>query len=122
MTIRELPSEEWGKVEGHPAFGGIRLDPSNAVVFVAEDEQGEIVGVQALTLVLHMEPLWVAPHERGGMLAFKLFDKARQKLDECRVNAALCYTDQPEVKHYLKRLGLVELPYTSFLYRGPAPV
>lgn len=118
MTIRELPSEEWGKVEGHPALGGVKLDPSNAVLFVAENEAGEIIGVQGITLVLHLEPAWTAPDHRGSTIAYRLFDTARQKLDDCRVNTALCYTDQPEVKDYLTRVGLKELPYTSFLYEG----
>lgn len=81
MTTRELPPEEWSKLETTNAVDLWRhLNPARHRVIVVE-EHGEIVGSMLLMQVVHAECLWIAPAHRktvpvGRRLLQALFTEA----------------------------------------------
>ncbi len=127
--IRELPPEDWARLEGHPAFTDSQgqtvplPDPRAAVIMVAERD-GHIVGVHVtqLQLHLHAEPLWVEPALRGTTLAHRLFTTSLRSLDTCGPTAVYCFSESSTVADYLERLGAHPLPYrTHLLWHPPFP-
>src|SRR5262245_30715389 len=81
VTIRELPPDEWDRLRAMP-FGSQGLpDPQLAKVLVAEDEDGEIVGIWAAMTVVMLDGLWIKPtHRRVTWLAMKLLRAMRTLL------------------------------------------
>lgn len=113
MNIRELPVAEWGRLTGHEALQGLPLpSPDFAVIYVAEDAAGAIVGVHITQAVVHVhaEPLWVAPELRGTAAAYKLFSTSLRSLDSTGVNGVYCFAGSPAISDYLTRLGATRLP------------
>jgi len=120
VIIRELPAEEWGKLEGHPALGGQSLpDPTYHKIVVAEDGD-RIVGAWFMMQVIHLEPVWIDPLYRGGTLPLRLLSTMSSILDSCSVKQAFCFADRPEIAGYLQRLGMHKLPYETFMYEVPS--
>jgi hypothetical protein len=116
MTIRELEPEEFHRLEGHPALNGLMPQASACRVVIAENASGEIIGFQMLTFVVHLEPVWVHPSYRGGLLVGRMWKLATKLLDHLRVSVGFCFCEDPTVADYLQRLGLRELPYRTFLF------
>ncbi len=59
VAYRELPVEEWGKVEPIFAEHGSRLPHEEmASIFVAE-KGGDVVGMAVMQMVPHLEPIWI---------------------------------------------------------------
>ncbi len=94
-------------------------EPGTATIFVQEDELGDIVGYWMVLQVLHIEPAWVRPDHRGGLVVGRLWKAMRQFLDTCSVSKAFCLTEIPAVQDYLRRLGIHELPARAYLYEAP---
>lgn len=81
MEYRELPPDEWSKVAPIFHFYGALLPATElAHIFVAEDDEGKIVGFLTLQLVPHMEPMWVEEQERGRVSLLKLAKMAEGHL------------------------------------------
>lgn len=118
-TVRDLPVEEWNRLEDHPALQGQPLpDPTYHRAVVAEAD-GEIVAVWFMVHVIHLEPVWIDPHFRGGTLPVRMLKEMSTILDSCTVTKAFCFADRPEIADYLQRLGMQKLPYETFLYEVP---
>lgn len=118
-TVRDLPPEEWHKLEGHPALQGQPLpDPTYHRVVVAEDGE-ELVAAWFMIHVVHLEPVWIDPRYRGGRLPVRMLSEISSILDSCTVTKAFCFADRPEIAGYLQRLGMQKLPYETFLYEVP---
>lgn len=86
MTFRWIEGEALDQLR--PIFekhGWTPLDPVFSKVLVAEDDRGNIVGFNALQVVLRPEPLWVAKKHRGGdediamQLANRMIEYLREK-------------------------------------------
>lgn len=116
MTIRELPSEEFYKLEGHKALKGLVPDPTTSKIIVAENEAGEIVGFWFMVQVVHLEPIWIAPEYRSGLIAGRMWKVMRVLLDSLRINVGFMFADRSDIAEYIPRLGCRELPYRTFLY------
>jgi hypothetical protein len=115
IIIRELPRHEYFKVKDHSFLRGMDISESCRII-VAEDSNGEIIGFQFLVQVVHLEPIWVHPDYRGTPLAHRMWTTAASILERFRINVGFCFSDTSTVANYLKRLGLRELPYRTFLY------
>lgn len=123
MKIRQLPTDEWSRLAGHPAMMGQDVpEPGLAHCFVAEDSKGEIRGAIWVQLCVHVEPLWVDDELKGGTLAVRLFQEAVHLLDTHKVTAAYCMAGSREVADYLDRLGLELLPALPYICRLSSPV
>jgi N-acetylglutamate synthase-like GNAT family acetyltransferase len=114
--LRQLPIEEWSKLEGHPALAGWVPDPTTSIVVVAEQE-GEIIALWAARNFVQLEGFWVAPeHRRKSRLPVRLVNYMREVLATCGIKKALCWTGDPVVVSYLTRLGMTKMPVDSFLF------
>jgi hypothetical protein len=117
LTYRELPPEEFHRLQGHEALKGVGVpSPDTARILIAERASGEIVGFQMLVTVVHLEPIWVHPDYRGSMLPVRLWKAATRLLDALRIPMAFSFSDNPTISGYLSRLGLRKLQYETFLF------
>ncbi len=82
MTIRELPFEEWDKLEGLPiAENG--LPSPDVMIMVAENEDGVIVGHWTAGTILMLEGLWVnEAYRKPSSVLWRLFTGMIDKLEE----------------------------------------
>jgi len=125
MIIRELEPRGWGRLEGHPLFADAGLpNPASTRILSAETEVGEIVGIWCMVQVVHIEPVWIAPDHRGGLLAGRMWRKIRVLIDHLRLDVVFCFSQRSDTDSYLSRLGLRELPYKTFLFdpKGKYPM
>ncbi len=121
MTTRILPESEWTRLEGHDALGGHPLPPAGSTLFVVAEDGDQIVGVWALVTVLHLEPVWLAPSVRGGMVIRRMWRRVTAALAERGVRVAFAFADRDDIRGYLERLGLSRLPFTTFLFHEDTP-
>lgn len=79
ITFRDLPPEEWYKLA--PQFKGKSELPAPEYASIVVAERGvEIVGFVVTQFALHVEPLWVAPAERGTKLWKPLLEHAMKAM------------------------------------------
>ena len=90
--------------------------PDACRILIAENEGGELVAFWCMVQVVHCEPIWIAPEYRNGTLAGRMWAKMKVLLDHSRVHMAYMFSDTPHIAGYLQRLGLIELPYRTFLF------
>lgn len=115
MTYRELKTDEfhrlaaieWLAPEHRPVPGQTR-------VMVAEQD-GEIQAFACVSLVPHIEPIWVADKHRFGTVFKRVFEQAKTMLN----GHGGFYVHATNDQHggYLKRLGL-ELKRGWMTYEG----
>lgn len=78
-TVRELPFDEWDRLVGLPiAANG--LPSGDVTIMVAEDPNGEIVGVWTAGLVVMAEGLWVDEQYRKKRTLWDLFHQMQDNL------------------------------------------
>jgi hypothetical protein len=117
MIFRELPPEEFSRLEGHPSLDGYPVpEPWRCRIVVSEDDEGAIVAVSYLALVPHLEPNWVSPRYRGKELARAHWEATKDWLETCSLSRVYCFTDRAGSAGLLARLGWQELPYRVFLH------
>lgn len=115
MVIRELDKEEYYKLDNHPGLGGAAIPVEAAKVIVAENENG-IKGFGCLVIAMHFEPIWVDYEYRKTPVASRIWNKAKDILDQYQIKGALSGTNIPEVEGYLERIGFISLPHKYYLY------
>lgn len=122
MTIRQLPEQEWNRLLALDDDWLEKIpEPDTAAIFVQEDDLGDIVGYWMVLQTFHIEPMWVRPDHRGGLVVNRLWKTMRQFLDTCSIKKAFCMTDIPDVQDYLGRLGFQELSSRTYMYEAPCP-
>jgi N-acetylglutamate synthase-like GNAT family acetyltransferase len=115
--VRVLPPDEWHRLLELPGQWLKHLpDESEAVVFAVEDHLGDIIGFWMVLQVYHLEPVWIRPDHRGGLVPRRLWRRIRQFLDSCSIVKAFCLTEKVPVADYLSRLGFEELADRTFRY------
>jgi hypothetical protein len=119
MDVRELPPHEWYRLldVGDEDLKVLPTEEDGARVFVQEDHLGDIVGYWVAKLQVHIEPAWVRPDHRGGLVVHRMWKAMRQFLDTCSISQAFCFTGKPLVQGYLERLGLEAMPEKAFIYQ-----
>lgn len=96
-------------------------DPSNSFIVVAEDsETHEIKGYWPTQLVVHAEPMWIAPDVRdGGFTGLKMYALLLAQLNHLSIKNFYCFADREEIADYLERLGLKLTPFITYLAEVP---
>ena len=118
MTTRELPFEEWDRLNGTElqTIRGV-LDPQRARVLVVENDDGDIIGCWALFAAIHTEGFWVAPtHRKQGGVARRLLVTMRGWLQAEGVRAVMTASNDAEMTAYLTRLGATAIPGEHFVW------
>ena len=119
FTIRELPDEEYYRMENHPYLtaAGMPYPQPEQVRFVVTEKDGEIIGFWVVALVYHLEPVYVEPQYRGQQVAYKMWEQVKQLLAGYHIKQALCLGDPTATEKYLSGLGLEKLPYSVYQYK-----
>lgn len=114
MTARRLLVSEWARVEPlfQEAFNEPMPSPTNSQIVVLEHD-GEIAGFATAQVVLHIEPIWVAPKYRAVPTAISTLVSKMQEL-YCSFPLAFSHTQIDSVARLLKRLGFEEVPAKLF--------
>lgn len=110
MRYRILDSSEWAKLE--QLVDSTHLPhPDAASAAVAEDEQGNIVGVLFLQIALHMEPLILqSPQVSFERLHDTLYDAVKTD----KGLKFYCFSDKEIVDKMAAHVGMKQLPYKVF--------
>jgi hypothetical protein len=116
VTIRELPPEEYKKLEGHEFLHELGVpSPGCSRILVGEDG-GSIVAFWMLVAVPHLEPIWIDPKYRRSMLAGRLWKAMQRVIDALPLSGVISNITDPIVGGYLERLGFKPMDYKVYMY------
>lgn len=108
MTVRQLPVEEWERLEGLPIATHGLPDPNFTIVFVVEDE-GLIVGTWSALTPVVLEGLWLRESYRKTTAAGRLLVEMKQFLIDGGITAAYTLVQTPEVLALAEKAGFERL-------------
>lgn len=108
-SIRELPFEEWDKLAELP-FAANGLPAGDVKVMVAEDENGDIVGVWSAGLIVCLEGLWVAEEHRKKNTLWKLFYGMMAALRSEQIDIVYSLVQTDEMLKLAEHGGFKEIP------------
>ena len=107
-TVRILPQDEWGKLEGLPiATYGV---PQGALVLVAESPEGDVVGTWMLSLVPFLEGLWVKEEHRGTSIASRMLVGMKDAVRTIGLDTVFTLTQDDEVTNLAQHAGFQLVP------------
>jgi len=115
LTQRELPREEWARLEGLD-LGQVREQlPLDTRILVVEDE-GVIVGAWALMSFVHAEGIWIAPaYRKRGSVLLRLLRLLRSCGAAMGVSTVWTGALTPDIGNLIVRLGGQQLPGDHFI-------
>jgi len=119
-AARLLPPGEWPRLAGLPFASQGLPDPSSAIVFVAEDPTGAIVGLWAIFLQPVLDGLWVDPAHRLTPVASQLLTTVRAFLQTEGVQYAFTVIADPGVMVLAHKAGFVRAPGDLWMLPVPA--
>lgn len=115
---RELPPDEWGKVEH--VF--LRRDeprplPESTKVLVLENGD-EIIATFSSQWLIYLSHLWLKPQMRGNHLAEQLARKTIELYP--KGTPAVMVTESGHVEKLAYRIGMIPLRGSAWMWRGDA--
>lgn len=114
--MRQLPQSEWELLT--PIFeqeGWTVPSPVNSAVYIEEDEHG-VSGVAVISLVPHIEPIWVRPDRRGKGVFTRLLTFMTQALPN--VNFAVATTTERRTERLLSHCQMIKQEgLSTFIWR-----
>jgi N-acetylglutamate synthase-like GNAT family acetyltransferase len=110
MVIRQLPFEEWDKLEGYPIAQNGLPDPDVSIMLVAETPEGEIVGTWSALAPIILEGLWVKPEFQKTSVLPKMFTTMKSLLKAAHIDRAYTLVQTPEVKALAEHGGFEVIP------------
>jgi hypothetical protein len=109
-SVRQLPVDEWPRLEGLAFAQNGLPDPRLAAILVAETPEGEIVGVWSAMTAVHLEGLWVAPsHRRASWVAMKLLKGMKELLVRLGVRQSFTIVESTEVLLLATKAGFTRI-------------
>lgn len=127
-AVRLLPQAEWGKLLQLPPFCdgvALTLAPQDSVI-VVEDIVGRITAYWMIFTCVHVEPLWIAPEDRGRVgVIRKLWRTVRETLRAQGVEIAFALINKANpAARYAQRLGFRRTVGDCYfvLAKNPDPV
>lgn len=111
-AVRILPADEHHKLSTFPFAERRGLpDPDRTLILVAENPDGEIVGVWAAMTTVHLEGLWVAEsYRRTSRVAVQLLRAMRALLTQLGIVQSFTYTEDANVLVLALKAGFTRLP------------
>lgn len=109
MIIRQLPFEEWDKLEGLPILANGYPDPNTTMILVAETPSDGVVGTWSAVTPIYLEGLWIAPEHRHSTIAGRLLVAMEEFLRGINVSKAYTLVQTPEVLALAKKAGFEEI-------------
>jgi hypothetical protein len=103
-TARELPPEEWDRLQGLPIAEALP-DPASAAILVIERD-GQIVATWAALTTVHLEGCYIAPAHQKSLTAVKTLVHGMNTLLQARgLVQVLTVTQTDAVGHLAEKLG-----------------
>lgn len=116
MTHRELPRDEWDRLETTDLGPLVPMLPADFRIFVVELD-GQIVGHWGLFPAVHCEGVWVHPDHRGsGAVARHLLAAMRPAVEAAGHGGAWTGAQSPDVGALLERLHARRVPYDTYFW------
>jgi len=115
VTIRELPYQEWHRLDGTD-LGPMtdQLPPAHTRILVVEDA-GEIIGHVGVLSFLHAEGWWTHPEHRGKAAVLRLLRAGLADLVIAMGSqAVLAGAVDANVAQMLRKMGAEEMPGQTF--------
>jgi hypothetical protein len=110
MITRILEASEYDRLKGLAHTDDWIPTDDTARVLVAEKD-GEIIAFWVAQAEIHIEPLWIKPDERRGMLAKELLQGIKSMVS----GKCYAFTESDTVAGYLERLGMREIKRRIFV-------
>jgi hypothetical protein len=121
--IRELPQDEWYRLEGIGPFASAGVpEPSDNWRLIVAEDAGEIVGVCGLFTAVHWDPWWVKATYQGNPAVFGgLVEAGLQTLHDLGIDTVHTTVphDQPMLKAMLERFGYTGAPGQLYILYVP---
>jgi len=110
LTYRILDASEWDRLL--PFLDSNFLpSPESSSAAIAEDEDGNIVGILFLQVVLHMEPLILTSPKVNFA---RLHDTLYNALGDRKGLKFYCFSDKDIIDGMVEHLGMKLLPYRVY--------
>ena len=110
MTFRDLPPDEWGKVEPIFKQHGVTVPAETQGLITVAEEDGAIVGFVVLQLQPHLEPIWVDEAHRHTGVWRQLAESALERVSHGV--AVFTSAPRPAIEHMAMEMGFETLPWT----------
>lgn len=108
--IRQLPFEEWDKLDGLPIATNGLPNPETSMILAAEDENGIVVGVWAAMTPIVLEGLWIREDHRNSTVAGRLLQRMKLFLNSIQVDRAFTLVQSADVKSLAEKAGFAVIP------------
>lgn len=109
MTVRQLPFEEWDRLEGLQIAANGLPNPDTSVIFVVEDA-GEIVGTWEAVTPIVLEGLWVREDFQKTTACGRLYHAMVSFLKSLGVDRTYTLVQTPEVLELAQHGGFEIVP------------
>lgn len=109
MTIRELPFEEWDKLDGLPFSANGLPNPDTCKVLVAEDAN-EIVSVWSVVTAKFLEGMWVREDHRKTTVTGRMVQSMKSFLAKEQIESAYTIVQDSEVRRLAEKAGFDVIP------------
>ena len=115
VTYRQIPSEEWHRLQEIYEDNGMPLPPAEKNSAVIAEFEGKVVGMQGLHQIWHGGPLWVAPEWRGGGVSDRMDKEIQRIVRECGASRYVMFPSTPFSEAAVRRFGLKETGWPVFI-------
>jgi len=96
MVVRELPHEEWYRLQDLP-MAGAGLPAPEVLVVVAEDDHGDIIGVWTAGPIIVLEGLWVREDHQKKSALYRMFHFMVEQLKAIGVPVVYSIVQTPDM-------------------------
>src|SRR4249920_2549593 len=115
IRYRIIETTEWARLK--PIFEAHGTPMPSAMLStaaIAENDDGEIIGMLTLQPLIHAEPLWVDPRYRGMMVVRGMFRQAEKLLARFPGSRISAFTENGTAAALAQMAGFEKQPYTVF--------
>jgi hypothetical protein len=108
-TYRQLPVEEWHRLQGIYEANGDVLPPSGNNLAIVAELDGRIVGLWGCNVIVHAGPLWVDTEWRGLGVSDAMGDQLEATLRSENIPGYLMFPSNAQSERVAQRRGLTEM-------------
>lgn len=122
LKIETLPHDAYHELLQFEEFRQNGLPSPFSIVIVARHEEtDEIKGFWVSQMVVHTEPVYIAPDVRNGLVGVQMLAKLMTELHMLGIVNHYCFAPNQYIGQYLERLGMEKLPWSVYFGTIPTP-
>lgn len=117
ISYRRLSPEEFNNetlVKVFEENNAIIPDSRIAIIFVAEDEENNIISFHVCQPMMHIEPIWVAKEYRNTILYLKMIKQTLKTYDGIKGLPIYAFSPKNLFDKTLTKLGFTKKDYSIF--------